>query len=127
MDRVFTERNQPWGVVSGWLPVENWPRANLYESRDYLEMKAEVSGCTKDDLNVKIQGNYLEISGERKSEAPEGYTAHRVERGTASFSRSFTLPTEVDADKVEATLKNGILTLKLPKSEAAKPKQITIS
>jgi len=127
MNRVFTDSDKPWGVVSGWLPVENWPRANLYESVNYLEMKAEVSGCAKDDLKVKIQGNYLEISGERKSEAPEGYTAQRVERGAASFSRSFTLPTEVDADKVEATLKNGILSLKLPKSEAAKPKQITIS
>lgn len=127
MNRVFTEHNRPWGVVTGWQPVENWPQTNLYEANDCLELQAEVSGCTKDDLNVKIQGNYLEISGERKSDAPEGYTAHRVERGTASFSRSFTLPTDVDADKVEASLKNGILTLKLPKSEAAKPKQITIS
>ena len=81
---------------------------------------------TPDDLKVKIQGNYLEISGSRKADTPEGYTAHRLERGTPSFSRSFTLPVEVDANKVSATLKNGILTLMLPKAEIAKPKQITI-
>jgi HSP20 family protein len=81
---------------------------------------------SSDDLNVKIQGNYLEISGTRKADTPEGYKAHRIERGTAAFTRSFTLPADVDADKSEASLKNGILTLTLPKAEAAKPKQIEI-
>ena len=125
MNRVFTDYDRRYGSGPAWYG-ENLPRTNFYEHGDSFEVKAEVPGLTKDDLNVKIQGNYLEISGIRKEDTPEGYSAHRVERGTASFSRSFTLPTEVDANKVEATLKNGILTLVLPKSEAAKPKQITI-
>jgi HSP20 family protein len=66
------------------------------------------------------------LSGTRKADSPKGYKAHRVERGTSSFSRSFTLPAEVDAERVEAVLKEGILTLVLPKAEAARPRQISI-
>ena len=80
----------------------------------------------KTDLKIKIQGNYLEIGGTRTVDKPEGYKVHRSERGTERFSRSFTLPDEVDADMVSATLKDGILYLTLPKSEAAKPRQIEI-
>lgn len=90
-------------------------------------MKMEVPGMAKEDLNIKLQGNYLEIGGTRKPDTPEGYTVHRVERGTTTFTRSFTLPSDVDSDKVEARLGNGLLTLILPKSEAAKPKQIEIN
>lgn len=129
MNRIFWDLDHPFGGAApgGWHVVENVPRTNLYDTGDYLEIKAEVAGVSKDDLNVKIQGNYLEISGARKSDAPEGYSAHRVERPATSFSRSFTLPSDVEADKVEAHLENGILTLTLPKAEAAKPKQITIN
>ncbi|HCY87614.1 MAG TPA: heat-shock protein Hsp20, partial [Desulfobacteraceae bacterium] len=81
----------------------------------------------KDDLNVKIQGNYLEITGTRASDAPDGYKLHKAERGTGNFSRSLTLPADVDSTKAEATLKDGILYLTLPKSEAAKSKKITVS
>jgi HSP20 family protein len=102
------------------------PRTNLYENGDNFEIRVEVPGIAKDDLNVNIQGNYLEISGSRIDDTPDGYKVHRIERGTNTFSRSFTLPDEVDVDKVEAKLKDGILYLVLPKSEAAKPKQISI-
>ena len=103
------------------------PRTNLYENGDHFEIWAEVPGIGKDDLDVKIQGNYLEITGTRHSDAPEGYKTHKTERGMGSFSRSFTLPADVDSTKVTATLKDGILYLRLPKSEAAKPKKITVS
>ena len=126
MNNVFGDFERSYGNNYGWAAVETFPRTNLYDTGDHLELLAEVAGLNKEDLNVKIQGNYLEISGTRKSDAPEGYTAHRVERGTASFTRSFTLPSDVDAEKVEATLKDGLLTLTMPKSEAAKPKQVTI-
>jgi len=127
MDRVFTDFDRSYRYGTGLPFAQYTPITNLYDHGDYLEIRAEVPGLAKEDLNVKIQGNYLEISGERKSDAPEGYTAQRIERGTASFSRSFTLPTEVDAEKVEAILKNGLLSLTMPKSETAKPKQITIN
>ncbi len=114
-------------AIPAWDSAQSGFKANLYDAGDYLEMKAEVPGIAKDDLSVKVQGNYLEISGVRKSDAPEGYTAHRVERGTAAFTRSFTLPSDIDTSKVEAQMANGLITLTLPKSEAAKPKQITIN
>lgn len=110
-----------------WAFDQVAPRTNLYENGDSLEIRAEVPGIEKEDLNVKIQGNYLEISGTRASDAPEGFKSHRVERGCGSFSRSFTLPADVDSSKVEATLKDGVLYLILPKSERAKQKKITIN
>ncbi|CCK79844.1 MULTISPECIES: Hsp20/alpha crystallin family protein [Desulfobacula] len=110
-----------------WDLEETSPRTNLYENGDNFEIRAEVPGLEKEDLNVKIQGNYLEISGTRGSDAPEGYKTHKTERGVGSFSRSFTLPSDVDSTKVEATLKNGVLYLILPKHEASKPKKISIS
>jgi HSP20 family protein len=117
----------------GKLPGYRWelestsPRTNLYENGNNFEIRAEVPGLAKENLNVKIQGNYLEISGERISDAPEGYKVHRTERGIGSFSRSFTLPEDVDSAKVDATLKDGVLYLILPKHEAIKPKRISIS
>jgi len=127
INRFFPDFERSWGIPAAWPVSANWPKANLYDAGDHLEVKAEVPGVKKEDLHVKIQGNYLEVSGSRESKAPEGYAAQRIERMAASFSRSFTLPSDVDADKVEATLKNGILTLTLPKAEAAKPKLITVS
>lgn len=125
MNRLFTDFDRSWGMESGW-GGDSWPRVNIYDTGEALEVLAEVPGLGKDELSVKIQGNYLEISGSRKSDRPEGYAVHRMERGANSFSRSFTLPVDVNAEKVEASLKNGILTLRLPKAEAAKPRQITI-
>jgi HSP20 family protein len=118
-----------YGKRSGyrWELASAAPRTNLYEHGDNFEIRAEVPGLEKDNLNVKIQGNYLEISGERGSDAPEGYKTHKTERGVGSFSRSFTLPADVDSTKVEAALKDGVLYLTLPKHEAAKPKKISIN
>ncbi|MFH1215087.1 MAG: Hsp20/alpha crystallin family protein [Pseudomonadota bacterium] len=127
MNRIFPDLDRARAIPTGWSAVENGPRTNLYDAGDHFDVKVEVPGLTKDDMSIRIQGNYLEISGTRKSDAPEGYKAHRVERGTASFTRSFTLPSDVNGDKVEASLKNGLLTLTLPKAEAAKPKQIAIN
>lgn len=127
INRIFSDygrvRTYPGSLGSSKIA----PRTNIYDVGDHLEMKLEVPGILKEDLKVKVQGNYLEISGSRKSDAPVGYTAHRVERGLTSFTRSFTLASDVDTSKVEAKLANGLLTLILPKSEAAKPKQITVS
>ena len=125
LDNMYSDYGRP--STYRWELESSAPRTNLYEHGDNFEIRAEVPGLEKDDLNVKIQGNYLEISGERKSDAPEGYKAHKTERGLGSFSRSFTLPADVDSTKVEATLKDGVLYLTLPKHEAAKPKKISIN
>jgi len=86
-----------------------------------------VPGLAKDEITIKIQGNYLEISGSKQVAAPEGYRVHRSERGATSFTRSLTLPADVDSQKVSALLKDGLLVLSLPKLEAAKPRQININ
>ncbi len=127
MGRLFGDYDRLLFSGPAFTLTSNSPRTNLIENNDNFEVQAEVPGILKDDLNIKIQGNYLEISGNRSVNTPDGYKVHRNERGGSTFSRSFTLPDEVDADKVEATLENGILYLILPKSEAAKPKQITIN
>lgn len=126
MNKLYPEYGRTW-TIPAWDATQSGTRTNLYDAGDHLEMKVEVPGIAKEELNIKVQGNYLEISGSRKSDTPEGYSAHRVERATTSFTRSFTLPSDVDTGKVEAKMTNGVLTLTLPKSEAAKPKQITIN
>jgi HSP20 family protein len=103
------------------------PRTNLFDMGEYFELSAEVPGIGKDDLSVKIQGNYLEITGTRSIEAPAGYTTHRNERSSLNFTRSLTLPADVDSAKVEARLQHGVLVLSLPKAEPAKPQEISIS
>jgi HSP20 family protein len=126
-DNIFSEFDRTVGYGKDWSVVGNYPRTNLYDKGNSFELVAEVPGMSSADLDVKIQGNYLEISGKRQVETPDGYRTHRNERGSASFTRSLTLPSEVDSSKVSATLKDGLLVLTLPKSEAAKPRQISIS
>lgn len=126
MDRIFGDFDRSYDYWPGLTLKSNSPRTNLYEEGESFEIRAEVPGIAKEDLNVKIQGNYLEISGSRSRKIPEGYKIHRSEREADTFLRSFTLPNDIDSEKVEASLKDGILYLKLPKSEAAKPKQIAI-
>lgn len=126
MDRIFGDYSTARPFPAAWIAAESTPKTNLYDQGDHFEIIAEIPGFTKDNLNIKIQGNYLEISGTHQTDAPDGYSVHRVERGTSSFNRSFTLPSDVDSEKVEATLKNGLLVLTLPKAEAAKPKQIIV-
>ncbi len=127
LNGVYQNDDRPRLPGAAWGVTESGPRTNMYDTGEALEIRVEVPGVQKEDLSIKLQGNYLEIRGNRKAESPEGYSTHRVERGATSFTRSFTLPSEVDAAKVEATLKDGILTLVLGKAEPAKPKQIAIN
>lgn len=127
LNNLYTDYDRSSSQDYPWTMDTNLPRTNLYEDGDHFEFIAEVPGIHKDNLNVNIQGNYLEISGSRDSDRPDGYKVHKTEREIFSFSRSFTLPADVDATKVDATLKNGILHMTLPKSEEAKPKKISIN
>lgn len=126
MNNLFTDFDRAYDHGYGVAGIDRTPLTNLYDQGDQLKVMAELPGMDKDDISIRIQGNYLEISGSRKSTTPKGYKAHRVERIASSFTRSFTLPYEVDMDNIEASLQNGILTIYLTKAESAKPKQITI-
>jgi HSP20 family protein len=107
-------------------PLGRMVRVNLHDGGEELLLRAELPGFTDRDINVTIEQGSLTIRGERKEELPEGYSVHRQERGAMKFARSFTLPSLVDTTKVEATLTDGILELKMPKAEEARPREIEI-
>ena len=104
-----------------------FPLINLSENKDNYYVSAEMPGLKADEISISVANNNLSISGERKI-ASEGDNVryHRREREAGTFNRVVALPGEVDADKVEANHVNGVLTVVIPKAEAAKPKQITV-
>ena len=129
MNRMFNQFFQGGtGEEAGW-GVRTWaPPVDIYETDDALILKAELPGVSKDDVSIDIHQNTLILRGQRKHDAEvkeENY--HRVERAYGTFQRSFMLPTLVDQEHVQATYTDGVLELRLPKSEAAKPKRIAIT
>lgn len=88
--------------------------------------RADVPGLSEADLQINVSGKTLTLRGERKIDVPEGYSAHRRERSPYRFDKSYELPARVDADKANATLKHGVLTLTLPKAAEAQPRQIAV-
>lgn len=124
MDRLM----EGLGGRSFRLPTAGvFPLINLTEDKDGYYVRAELPGLKADELNISVTGNTLSVSGERKivSEGKD-IKYHRREREAGSFSRIISLPGEVNSDKVDAKLKDGILTVNIPKAEIAKPKQITV-
>lgn len=104
------------------------PAVDLYEDKDNVVVKAELPGMKKEEIEVSLREGMLTISGERKIEREEGKgETYRSERFFGRFQRSVMLPSAVDEAKVNASYKDGILTITLPKSEEAKPKQIAVS
>jgi len=116
------------GEEAGW-EVRTWtPPVDIYETDDALILKAELPGVSKDDVSIEIHHNTLVLRGQRKHEAEVNEDHyHRVERAYGSFQRSFMLPTLVDQEHVQATYHDGVLELRLPKSEASKPKRVAIT
>ncbi len=110
----------------GWPMSPAFPALNIWEDEHNVRVEAELSGLKLEDLDISVVGNELTIKGERKARQPEDVVYHRRERGTGAFSRVLRLPVDIDANRVEASLKNGVLTITLPKAEAAKPRKIQI-
>ncbi len=105
-----------------WLPA-----VDIRETDDALIVTAELPGIDKKDVHLDIRDGVLTISGERKYEKDvKEENVHRIERAYGRFSRSFALPRNVDTDKVEAKMDKGVLEIRLPKKESAKPKAIEI-
>lgn len=121
MDQVFNERifrNADGRTFS--VPMDG------YMTEDALILTAEVPGLKPDDISVTFEGDTLIIRGEFKREENEGKTWLLRERVAGKFERTLTINTPIDGAKIEAEFENGVLMLKLPKAEAAKPKQITV-
>lgn len=106
----------------------NWGMAiDLYEDKDALVVRAELPGMKKEEIDIALQEGVLTLSGERKVETRSGEAVvYRAERLEGRFQRSLSLPAPVNADKVTATYSDGVLTVRLPKTEEAKPKQIAV-
>ena len=105
-----------------------FPPVNLYEEGDSFMLTAELPGLEKENINISVQGADLILSGERKPESDGPETSrHLRERQRGGFSRVLTLPVAVDAEKVTAEYRNGVLKVVLPKAEAAKPKKVTVA
>lgn len=119
----FSWPSRDSGLFSGWSPA-----LDVFDEKDNLVVKAELPGLKKEEINLSLHDGVLTISGERKreTEKKEGET-FRSERYFGKFQRSVTLPTAVNVNKVNASYKDGILTVELPKAEEAKPKQIEVS
>ena len=105
-----------------WAPV-----VDIFEQGDDLVVRAEVPGVKRDGLDVKVDGNTLVLSGERlrDKDAEEGQN-YRRERSYGSFVRSFTLPKTVDSTRISAVYRDGVLDVRIPKAEDAKPRQIEV-
>jgi HSP20 family protein len=120
-DRFFEGRAAN-GISRRWIPA-----MDLVETDDHLVLRGDLPGMTEDDVDIEIKDNVLTVSGERKTESEdkgEGY--HRVERSFGSFSRSLTLPSGIDPEKVEAGFEKGVLEVRIPKPAEAKPTRVQI-
>ncbi len=126
-DRLFKEAFTPF-FGEGELSTRTWaPPVDIYETESDIVVKAELPGVDPKDVEVKVEDNTLYLKGERKFEKEvKNESYHRVERAYGSFARSFSLPNSINAEKVKAEYKDGLLTLMLPKREEAKPRTIKI-
>ncbi|HSL84602.1 MAG TPA: Hsp20/alpha crystallin family protein [Thermoanaerobaculia bacterium] len=125
LDSVFGEGLYPSEDVSNrtWMPS-----VNIRETEQAFFVEAELPGLTKKDIDITLENNILKLSGERRFEKDtneESY--HRVERSYGSFLRTFSLPSQVNAESVKASFKDGVLTIEVPKAEEAKPRKIAIN
>ena len=116
--RMLTEpqTNRPWA-----------PAVDIYETENELVLKADLPDVDLKDIDVRVENQTLTISGERKFEKKDttkGY--HRIERSYGTFVRSFSVPSSFDTENIAAEFKNGVLSVTLPKKEAAKPRQVKV-
>jgi HSP20 family protein len=117
------ELHRLFGTQAVWAPA-----LDVQEDKDNFVIRTELPGLKREEIDVSLQDDMLVISGERKVEkVEEGVEVHRKERYYGKFQRTLTLPESVAADKVNADYKDGLLTVTLPKTEAAKPKKIDVS
>jgi len=123
LNRMFSDF-YTGGFNRTWVPP-----VDIYETENHeVIIKAELPDMKREDINVTFENNVLTISGERKHEqTTKREQFQRLERHSGSFTRSFTLPATVDASQIAASYKDGVLTIRLPRREEAKPKQISVS
>jgi HSP20 family protein len=128
MDRLQREMNRLFSDVSGRNRVApSFPAMNVWTNQEGAVVTAELPGVNPDDIDIAVVGDTLTLNGARQpEELQEGERYHRQERGFGKFTRTFQLPFQVEADKVEANFEKGILYISLPRAEADKPRKISV-
>lgn len=124
MDRMLDDFDTAENV--GLRGSGTFPRSNLYDTGNALVLEADLPGLSEQEVTLNLTNDVLTLSGERKTEAPTGYSVHRRERVPFKFSRSYALPAKVDPDKTSALMKDGVLTVTLEKAPELKPRQISV-
>ena len=128
MNRLYRESYRPESPEEALTTTSFAPLVDIYEDEHNITLKMEVPGIDEKDIDVRIENNTLTVHGERKMEKEEKEeNFRRIERQYGSFTRSFTLPSSVDAGQVTANYDNGVLKIKLAKKAEAKPKQIKVN
>lgn len=127
-DYLFSGVNRDWPGASTYDEQSFGPSCEISESEDHYSLSMDLPGMRQEDIKIEVHNNHLVISGERKREktADKNEKVQRYEKSYGSFKRSFTLPTTVQEDKIEARYEHGVLDLFLPKVAASKPRQIEI-
>lgn len=124
MDRLFDALS---GSTSALPSSGVFPLTNITENKDGFCVRAELPGIKSDELDIQVAEKGISLTGERKiAEEGDSVKYHRREREAGKFSRFIALPSEIDAENVDASLKDGVLTITIPKAEAAKPRQIAV-
>jgi HSP20 family protein len=128
MNRMFRRAWRTWPGEQDFLTTSEFaPAADIYEDENKLIYKMEIPGIKQEDLDVRLDGNTLTVSGERKFEQEEKReNFRRVERQYGSFFRSFELPASADREKVDANFENGLLRIEIPKRPESRGRQIQI-
>ena len=127
-DRAMDEFFAPWAAARNGAEGEGWgPRVDIREHGNAIVIEAEVPGADRDSLKLEVKDGVLTLKGEKRSERQEeGEGVYRAERSYGAFVRKFSLPEEVDGEKIEAVYKDGVLTVTLPKKPELAPRRILV-
>jgi HSP20 family protein len=120
MDRIIDDIDATTGTGFGA------PRFDLRDTGEALEVRAEMPGFRQEDIDIQIERRTITIRGSRQTEVPQGYVAHRRERGAMDVARAYTLPCRIDPNGASATLRNGVLQLTLPKVPEEQPRKVDV-
>ncbi len=129
MNRMFEESVRTRGTEEGEFASGSWaPPVDIYETQNALLVKAELPEVKREDIDIRLENGVLTIRGQRKlNEELKNYQCYRMESQYGTFSRSFSLPRTVNAEKIEANYKDGVLSITIPKREETKARQIQIT
>ena len=128
LSRVMDEwAAQARPLLPAWVPLAEFPPVNVYETADAIIVEAELPGVKAESVDLSVTADMVSLAGERVPETGQGANYHRHERRTGRFVRSINLPERIRTDKVEAKYADGILTVRLPKTEEAKVHKVHIA